>query len=87
MTSPYEYSNERGDDVITSHFLMYILYEYLKIVNFPLIRMVKTCPQIKIYQSKSYFLLILGGDKASFIFSQLNYEIFVISAYEINRKL
>ena len=41
------------------------------------------------YQSKHYFSYTLGGYKASFIFSQLKYEIFVISVktYEMNRKL
>ena len=30
LTSPYEYSNERVDDVIPSQFFIYIVYEILK---------------------------------------------------------
>ena len=77
LTSPYEYSNERVDDVIPSQFFIYIVY----------LIQVKTYPHIKMYQSKHYFSFTLGGYKASFIFSWLKYEIFVISVYEMNRKL
>ena len=56
LTSPYEYSNERVDDVIPTQFFIYIVYEI-------------TYPHIKMYQSKHYFSYTLGGYKASFIFS------------------
>ena len=86
LTSPYEYSNERVDDVMPSQFFICIVYEISKIFYFELI-LVKSYPHIKIYQSKHYFSFIVGGYKASFIFSLRKYEIFVISVYEINRKL
>ena len=34
LTSPYEYSNERVDDVIPSQFFIYIVYKILKFFNF-----------------------------------------------------
>ena len=33
LTSPYEYSNERVDDVIPSQFFIYIVYKILKIFH------------------------------------------------------
>ena len=68
LTSPYEYSNERVDDVMPSQFFICIVYEISKFFDFYLI-LVKSYPHINIYQSKHYFSFIVGGYKASFIFS------------------
>ena len=69
LTSPYEYSNERVDDVIPSQFFIYIVYKILNFFIFSSYRPVKTYPHIKMYQSKHYCSLTLGGYKASFIFT------------------
>ena len=70
LNSRYEYANEWVDDLIASQFpiMMYFPHKILKILIF-LLKHVKVCPYIKLYQSKHYSAFIQSGSKASFTLS------------------
>ena len=68
MNSRYEYANEWVDDVMASQFSMHFVYEILNFLHF-LLKHVKACIHIKLYQSKHYSAFIQSGYKASFTLS------------------